>query len=230
MPGLPGQPGVPQMPKKRRHHWGFIITIVVLVILLLSTIGFAVWSYMTMIDYKDNSDQKSAKAVAIAVQKEDSKKDKEFLEKEKQPLKPYLGPETYGSINMQYPKTWSGFVTAAEKSSLPLDGYFYPNVVPGLQSGTNFAVRLQVSGQSYDQEMKTLESKVKSGKVTVAPIVLPNVPGVNGSRITGEVNQGQKDVLVMFPLRDKTIKIWTETPEFLADFDNIILPNFKFTP
>lgn len=215
---------------KRHHHWGFIITITVLTVLLLTTIGFAIWSYSSMMDYKDNSDQKSAKAVSIAVQKEDSLKDKEFVEKEKQPLKSYLGPETYGGINLQYPKTWSGFVTQTDKTVTPIDGYFYPNVVPGIQSGTDFALRLQVSSQSYDQEMKILEGKVKSGKVTVAPVVLPNVPGVNGSRITGEVNQGQKDVLILLPLRDKTLKIWTETPEFLNDFEKIILANLKFTP
>lgn len=230
MPGMPGQPNPSLKPTKHRHHWGYIITIVVLVVLLVSTIGFAIWAYASMVDYKNNSDQKAANAVAIAVQKEDSKKDKEFLEKEKFPLKAYLGPETYGSINLQYPKTWSAFVTISDKTAMPIDGYFYPNVVPGLQSGTNFALRMQVSGQSYDQEIKTLESRVKSGKITLAPIVLPNVPGVNGSRVTGEVNQGQKDVLVLLPLRDKTIKIWTETPEFQNDFDNIILANFKFTP
>lgn len=229
MPGVPGQP-VPVVPSRRRHHWGFIITIIVLTLLLLSAIGFAIWAYAGMIDYKDNSDQKSAKAVAIAVQKEDSKKDKEFLEKEKQPLKTYLGPETYGGLSIQYPKTWSGFVTQTDKGSTPIDGYFYPNVVPGIQGGTNFALRAQVSSQSYDVEMKNMEARVKSGKVTAAPAVLPNVPGVNGTRFTGEVNQGQKSVLVVFPLRDKTIKIWTETPEFLNDFDTIILPNFKFTP
>ncbi len=229
VPGIPGQP-MPAGPTKRRHHWGIIITITVLVLLLLGTLGFAIWAYASMMDYKDNSDQKSAKAVAIAVQKESSNKDKEFLEKEKEPLKTYLGPETYGGLSIQYPKTWSGFVTQTDKGSTPIEGYFYPNVVPGIQSGTNFALRVQVSSQAYDVEMKNMESRVKAGKVTAAPAVLPNVPGVNGTRFTGEVNQGQKSVLVMFPLRDKTIKIWTETPEFLNDFDKIILPNFKFTP
>lgn len=229
-PGVPGQPMPPVSRGKRRHHWGYIITIVVLVLLLLGTLGFAIWAYTGMMDYKANSDQKSAKAVAIAVQQESSRKDKEFVEKEKQPLKSYLGPDTYGGINLQYPKTWSGFVTQTDKGTTPIDGYFYPNVVPGTQSGTNFALRVQVSGQTYDQEMKAQEAKVKSGKVTAAPVVLPGVPGVNGTRFTGEINQGQKAVLIVLPLRDKTIKIWTETPEFLNDFDTIILPNFKFTP
>jgi hypothetical protein len=230
VPGaFPGQVPLSSKPS-RRHHRGFIISIIVLTVLWLSTIGVAIWAYASMMDYKNNSDQKSAKAVAIAVQKEDSKKDKEFLEKEKQPLKTYLGPETYGGLNLQYPKTWSAFITQSDKTVTPIDGYFYPNVVPGIQSGTEFALRVQVSSQSYDQEMKILEGKVKSGKLAVAPVVLPNVPGVNGSRITGEVNQGQKDVLILLPLRDKTLKIWTETPEFLNDFDRIILANLKFNP
>lgn len=231
---VPGQMGQPPefQPKssKKKHHWGIIITITLLVLLLIGSLIFGIWSYMKMQDYKTNSDQKSSKAVAIAVQKEDSKKDQEFTEKEKYPLKPYLGPDTYGGINMQYPKTWAAFITQTDGGPTPIDGYFYPNFVPGIQSGTNFAVRLQVTSQTYDQEMKQFESKVRAGKVTVSPIVLKNVPSVTGSRVTGEVKTGQKDVMVLLPLRDKTIKISTESPEFQPDFDNIILPNLKFTP
>lgn len=227
MPGVPGQP-MPQHGKRRRR-WGLIITIIILVLLLIGTMIFALWAFMSMQDYKDNSDKKSAKAVAIAVQLEGSKKDKEFAEKDKYPFKSYLGPETYGGINLEYPKTWSAAITQNDKLTTPIDGFFYPNFVPGAQSGTNYALRIQVSSQSYDQEMKAFESKAKSGKVTVSPAVLPNVPGVNGSLVVGEINVGQKNSMVLLPLRDKTIKVWTESPEFFNDF-SVVLEKLKFTP
>lgn len=103
-------------------------------------------------------------------------------------------------------------------------------MVPDVKGGAAFALRIQVVNTSYEQEMKTLDSKVKSGKVKVAPYLVPKVPGVSGSRVTGEVNTGQNDTMVVVPLRDKTLKIYTESPEFLKDFDSIIMANMTFVP
>jgi len=36
--------------------------------------------------------------------------------------------------------------------------------------------------------------------------------------------------MILLPLRDKTLKISTESQQFVGDFDNIILANLKFVP
>jgi hypothetical protein len=53
---------------------------------------------------------------------------------------------------------------------------------------------------------------------------------VVGSRIDGEINLGQKDSMILLPVRDKTIKISTESQEFMGDFNDIVLANLKFVP
>ncbi|HSX46395.1 MAG TPA: hypothetical protein VLF87_00165 [Patescibacteria group bacterium] len=230
-PGVPPPtPGVIPSPPKKHHPWVLIISLTLVIILFFVAASIAIWAFMSRQDYKDNSDKKAAAAASIAVQQEDSSKEKEFLEREKQPYKTYSGPETYGSLSITYPKTWSAYVVQTDRSSIPIDGYLHPNFVPGSQSGTAFALRIQVTSQSYDTEMKQFEGKVKTGTLKVSPVVLKNVPNVTGSRVEGEINIGQKDVMVLLPLRDKTIKISTESQDYVKDFDGVILPNFKFVP
>jgi hypothetical protein len=36
--------------------------------------------------------------------------------------------------------------------------------------------------------------------------------------------------MVLLPMRDKTLEIWTEAPAYLADFNTYILPNITFSP
>lgn len=227
---LPPQPTPLSANSRKPRPRGLIITLIICIILFLSALIFGIWAFAERQDYKFNSDQKAAKAVAIAVQKESTRKDNEFVEKEKNPLKSYQGSGTYGSVLIQYPKTWGAYIIETKGTPTPIDGYFHPNFVPGQQSGTAFALRLQVTGRSYEQEMKQFEASVKAGKVTITPYVPKNVPGITGARIHGEINQGQVGTMVVLPLRDKTLKISTESQQFIGDFDNIILANLKFSP
>jgi hypothetical protein len=222
-------PQMPVMPKKTCRI-GLIIALVLFILLFLCATGFGFWAFASRQDFKDHSDQKSAKAVQIAIQQEASKKDNEFLEKEKTPLKTYQGPAAYGSLDVKYPKTWSAYVIETDRAAIPVDGFFHPNFVPGVLTKTAYALRVQVTSQSYEQEMKQFDGKVKAGKVTVTPFIAKSVPGITGARIEGEINQGQKDTMVLLPIRDKTIKISTESQQFIGDFNNIILANLKFVP
>ena len=231
VPSSPSAQGIaPFKPPKTHRPWVLLISLATMTFLLLAFIVFSIWAFTSRLDYKTNSDKNASDAVAIAVQKESTRKDSEFLEKEKNPLKTYQGPEAYGSISISYPKTWGAYVVQTDRAALPVDGYFHPNYVPGVQSGTAFALRVQITNVAYDQEMKQFDGKVKSGKLVVSPFTAKNVPGVTGARVEGEINTGQKDYMILVPLRDKTLKISTESQQFVGDFDNIILANLKFVP
>lgn len=210
---------------------GLIISFIFTLLLLIGAIIFGMWALAERQDYKNNTDQKVEAAVAVARQEEGSLKEKEFLEKEKSPYKEYVGPATFGAIKFEYPKTWSAFISEnAVTSSTPVEGYLHPNFVPALQSGTDFALRVQVVSGVYEQNIKTYESMAKQGKVKITPFKLDKVQSVLGARIEGEINKGQKDAMIILPLRDKTIKVWTESTSFLSDFDTIILPSMSYEP
>lgn len=227
----PDDPGLMQPRSAKKHHsWGLIMALTVFIVLTVVSMGFGVWAFAERQNYKDNSDKISAAAAAIAVQKEGTRKDNEFLEREKSPVKTYQGPDTYGSLNLSYPKTWSAYIVQIDKSAAPIDAYFHPNYVPGLNGGTAYALRVQVTSQTYSQELRQFEGKAKGGKVTVTPYKPKNVSGVTGSRIDGEIITGQKNSMILIPLRDRTIKISTESRDYLNDFDSVVLANLKFIP
>ncbi len=216
--------------KPKRHMNGLLIPLVLVILLLLGALGFGFWAFAGMQDYKNNSDKKADVAVKAAVEENTAENELAFTEREKEPLKEYKGPASFGSVAIKYPKTWSAFITEVDKGGTPVDGYFHPNYVPGLQSGTSFALHLQVTSLVYADELKKFDADAKAGRVQVTAIGVDNVPGVTGVRIDGEVEKGKQGSLVLFPMRDKTLKISTEAEQFKGDFNTIILKNLSFSP
>lgn len=207
-----------------------LIPLVLSVLLLFGAIGFGAWAFTSRQDYKDNVDSKVVKAVEIAKKETETAKDNEFTEREKEPLKDYRGPSQFGSVIIKYPKTWSGYVDDTGRSTAPVDGYFYPSTVPGIQSETSYALRLQVVNRDFSTELRSYDSAVKQGTVKVESYKPKNVPDVVGAKLQGEIASKKQGILIMLPLRDKTIKIYTESDKFYNDFNTFILPNFTFTP
>ncbi len=204
--------------------------LVITILFLLGSLGFAGWAYTSRQDYKNNTDKKVASAVTIAKQEESSRKDTEFTEKEKSPFKTYTSPVTFGSISITYSKVWSSYVVENSKNAIPVSAFFHPNFVPDVGGTTAFALRLEVVDTAYDQLLKTFDNTVKTGKTKVSAYRAPKVDSILGSKIEGELSQKKQGVMVLLPLRDKTIKLWTEADEFKNDFNDIVLANLTFVP
>lgn len=207
---------------------GAVISLVVAILLLIGALVFGAWAYSSRQDYKDNTDAKIAVAVKVAKQQESSLKDTQFQQEEKNPLKTYKGPEAYGSLLVAYPKTWSAYIddTGSNNSTL-VDGYFYPGVVPSItKQGGSFALRIQVLSQSYAQTLNGIATEQQSDNPPqVSPYALPKVPKAVGVKVSDS-----SGTTVILPLRSQTLEIWTDGNQFLSDFNNIILPNFSFSP
>lgn len=214
-----------------------VVLCVVLSILFVAVSGFAFWAFSGRQDYKNNSDKKSAKAVSAAETAQAAKLKTQFDEEAKNPNKIYTGPAVAGSVTFGYPKTWSAYVDESGSSQI-INGYLHPNIVPGLQTTTAFALRVEVSNSAYAEAVKQMDSFVKIGKVKAAAYLPPKmgkVAGVQpGMRFDGAISNNQsgdlQGAMVVLPVRDKTLKIYTQSPTFLADFNNIILPSLTFSP
>ena len=216
--------------EKKHHPWVLIIALVFFILAFLGSSGFAFWAYAQMQDYKNNVDEKVAAAVSEAVKETEETKEKEFEERSKSPNKIYKGPATYGSLEITYPKTWAATVDEQSSSTL-VNGYFHPDFVPGPKSGTAFALRVEVLDRPYDQVLGSYESDTKKGTVKVTPFKAVRVPSVLGARLDGEIEKGFKGSAVMFPLRDKTIRVSTfASDSFGNDFNKVVLENLIFTP
>jgi hypothetical protein len=208
-----------------------LIPLILVSMVTVLIIVFAVWAYGQMSDYKNNSDQKSADAVSLAVKKEDAKKAVEYAEAAKSPLKTYSGPAAYGSLHVEYPKTWSAYVIEQNTSGNSVDGYFNPNFVPFVSdSKSSFALRVRVLGTSYASTMQSFQGLIKSGKLTAAPYAFAKVPGTVGTKLTGQIVSTKQGTMIVIPLRASTLEVWTETSAAAADFNTYVLPNLSFSP
>lgn len=209
---------------------GATIAVVVLSLLLVGALIFGYVAFSEQQKYKTRTDEIVAKQVKIAVDQNSTTKDNEFAELSKSPVKNYNGPSTYGSITLKYPKTYSAYVDTSAQSNQPINGYFNPNFVPGIQSGSTFALRMQVTSEGYNEELQNFDSLAKDNKVSIKPFKFPNVKSVMGVKITGQLTPQVSGTMIMVPLRDKTIKLWTETDQYQKDFNKYVIPNFKFSP
>jgi hypothetical protein len=209
---------------------GWLIAFIISTFLFVGVAIFGFWAFSERNDYKNNTDAKVVAAVEEAQQQTSAAKTKEFEEKEKNPYRTYVGPGAYGSISISYPKTWSAYVDETSTGASIIDGYYNPATVPAIQSKANFALRVQVITQSYTQIVTTLSQQLKNGKFKMVPYRADKVPSVTGVRVDGEVSPGKQGSLIILPVRDKTLKIWSEAPEFVKDLDAIVLPNLTFVP
>lgn len=221
------QPAYPSGQRKS-SKLGTVVLLMVFILISVGGIGFGLWAFTERNDYKNNAEEKIAAAVASAVEETKEAKEKEFSERSKSPYDEYKGPAAFGSVSIKYPRTWSAFVTEDDKgSSTPVDGYFHPNVIPGIRSDNAFALRLQVLNNEYAKELIKYDSDSKSGKVKVSAV---EFHGARGVRVDGEIDNDKKGSLILLPIRDKTLKLLTESESFTNDFNEIILPNMTFSP
>lgn len=205
-----------------------LIPLILASVFLLGTIGFSAWAFGERQDYKNNVDQKIAAAVSEAKKEEGALKDKQYAEAAKLPLKTYNGPEEFGSIVLQFPKTWSAYIVGAAGDSEDYAGYFHPDAVPEVgQESSTFALRIDVVSEPYSE---ALEQYQDEEGISVTPYALPKLPKVTGVRIDGQIEENKKGSMIVLPLRDKTLKIYTESESYLNDFNNNILPNLTFSP
>jgi len=83
---------------------------------------------------------------------------------------------------------------------------------------------------SYQTVVEQFKPRIDTGKATSSPYTLPKVPSVVGLRVEGQITETKQGVMIVLPLRNMTLKIWTESNDFKGDLDTNILPNLTFVP
>ncbi len=215
---------------KLDERGSLLVPLAVVSALLLFSLIFGTWAFAGRQEYKNNVDAKIAEAVAATEETVALRKDAEFAEASKLPYRTYQGPSTYGSLNISYPKNWSSYIDESGRGNTPVSGYGHPDFVPSTSvRENNFALRFEVQNTAYDAAVKSFDSSVRSGSVRASAYRAPKVDSVLGMRLEGEIESRKQGVMVLLPLRDKTIKIWTEGQDYRTDFAKI-LEEFSFTP
>lgn len=201
--------------------------IIPFVLAALVAIGLGVTTIKYYGDYVDQRDRNQPKIeAAVEKAKSDQKKelDAEFEEKEKQPYKTLTAPSSYGSVRLTFPKTWSAYVESG-RGNVQYQLYAHPNFVPA--TGAAYALRMSVVNRQFADEVDDYDRQIERNELRTKSI---RVSGVTGARLDGFLEKDLEGSMVIFPLRDKTLRVWTESTERRKDFDNIVVKNLSFTP
>lgn len=201
-------------------------------LLFIGTLCACVVLYNGEHKYKNDSNQLVASAVTTAKQQQQATDQSKFTAESLEPLQSFVGPEAYGTVTVYYPKTYSAYVIVNSNDSIPVNGYFEPEYVPDTTNQANaFALRVEVNSTSYNQVLSQYTSLAKQGSVTIAPYSLPKVPSVVGVKITGNIETDvQNGIMIVLPLRNTTLEVWTEASQYDNYFNTLILPNLSFLP
>jgi hypothetical protein len=80
-------------------------------VLSLGAIAAAVWGILNYTEQKTNVDCKIDVAVITAKKEQADSDEVKFSEREKEPNRQFVGPDDYGRLTFNYPKTWSVYVS-----------------------------------------------------------------------------------------------------------------------
>jgi hypothetical protein len=101
----------------------------------------------------------------------------------------------------------------------------------------NRLLRVELLNSDYSQVLQQLNSQITTGVLTAKAYVPPKLNGVAnvtpGTYLSGQVNPSdptQNGNMLIIKVRDKTLKVYTESQEFQSDFNNTVLASLTFAP
>lgn len=202
-----------------------LIATIALTLLVVGLGGFSVWSYTNYLDQKDNVDRRVSQAVAAAKEAQNALNEADFAERQKSPVQQFVGPSDLGQVSFDYPKTWSGYVDTATTASY--DAYFGPGVLPPVSSRKPSALRVVITNTSYQSALALYKQDIKDGKLEASTV---QSSGQDGMRLEGKFNDTIDGVMILMKIRDRTLKLYTESRLYQTDFDEVVFPSLKFNP
>jgi len=205
---------------------GAAVASIVLGILVLVFGSIMIWALVNYNDQKNNVDSKIASGVELGKKEQQNKDQAAFDEKEKQPLKEFIGPADLGRVDFKYPKTWSVYeANAGGSGGTTYEAYFHPEKVPTVIAQNKFALRVSIVNQAYDQVLTQYAPLVKQGQLRSSAVT---TSGFNGTRFDGNFTKDLQGSAVIFKIRDKTLILRTDSPSFQDDFDSKVVSSLTF--
>lgn len=199
---------------------------IVVMILAIGFGVFSVWAFSNYNNEKNNVDVIVATAVAEAEEAKAEQVRAEEAEKAKSPYKTYISPSALGTVKIVFPKSWSAYVETQESGRVKLEGYFHPDYVPAKDSKTAFGARVSIDNSSYTDKLEDYQKSIDEGLLSAKAV---KVSGATGTRLDGEISKETNGSVVLLPMRDRTLVIWTDSQSYMSDYNRII-DNLTYSP
>lgn len=191
----------------------------VLGLFMLVFAGLAVWAYLGYNDQKTNVDYKIAIAEADAKKKQAADDQDNYTKQLENPYIEFVGPDDFGRVTFDYPKTWSAFVAKNNTKSGDYEAYLNPGTIPPLGKKQQFAVRVVINDKSYADTLDSYNSRVKKGDLKSSTT---SANGQNGTRFDGSFSKDIRGSAVVYKVRDKTLTLSTDADTFKPKFNELI--------
>lgn len=197
-----------------------MMAIIGLVVLVLAAGSAAIWAYINYEQQKTDVDNRIALAQAQAKNDQENVDEAKFAQREKEPNVNFVGPDNYGRLTFSYPKTWSVYVSNdGSISGSTYQAYLNPVTVPPVSDITQFALRVTIEQQDYNQVVQSYQGRVQNGELRSSAT---SSNGLNGTRFDGTFSDYIRGAAVIYQIRDKTAIIQTDADTFLPDFEALI--------
>lgn len=197
----------------------WLIISIVFIITTIAAIGVMVFALVNYFDQKNNVDTKVSTAVATAKKEQADADEAKFTERDKEPNRQFVGPEDFGRLSFDYPKTWSVYIEKDVTSGDIYQAYLNPIAVPPVTTTQQYALRVTIETKDYDAVVSSYQSLVKKGDLKSSAV---KADSQDGSRLDGNFTKDIRGSAVIFKIRDKTVTIRTDADTFKGDFDALI--------
>ena len=181
--------------------------------------GGLTWALINYFDQKDNVDTKVSTAVTSAVKDQADKDAVQFQAEDKKPNRQFVGPEDFGELRFDYPKTWSVYINKGATAGGSYEAYLNPVAVPTVSDETQYALRVKIETIDYDKVLATYQPLVKKGDLKSSTI---KANGQDGTRLDGSFTKNIRGSAVILKVRDKTITLRSDADTFKGDFDALV--------
>ena len=225
--GMPMVQQVQVMPEQKKDIAGLIKTIVIIIVSLIAVtfIGLFIWMTIEKQAAESDVDEKIRVAQAEARDEQSSKMEAEFLEREKYPYKTFSGPEDYGKLTFQYPKTWSVYIEQAATQGGDFKAYFNPEQVNAVGKETLNALRVTILNKSFDEVTADYQKDMekKDANLTMEAVNIGSDGATQANRYTGTIPGTEfSGYIITFRIRDKTVVLQTDSVNFKDEFDKLL--------
>jgi hypothetical protein len=199
---------------------GSTIAITALALLVIIFGGFGAWSYMQYTKSSTDVNGQVEDAVAKAIKEQVEADEKKFTEREKQPLRQFAGPDDYGRLTFDYPKTWSAHQGSdiSKGGGVTYTAFLHPILVPAITDSQKIAIRISIEQKLYEDVLKGYEKLLKKGDLQSTAW---SNGKYSGTLITGQFNKDIRGRAVVLKMRDRTLTIRSDADVFKDDFDAI---------
>lgn len=208
------------LSRERGAIAGSTIAIVVLTLLVVGFGGFGIWEYAQYVkastDVKGQVDDAVAKAVKDQVATDEEK----FAKREKQPLRQFSGPDDYGRLSFDYPKTWSAYQASdiSKGGGVTYEAYLHPILVPPVTDTQKIALRISIEQKLYEDVLESYDLLIQKGDLKSQAW---SNGTYNGTLLTGNFSDDIKGSAVILRMRDRTLTMRSDADVFKDDFDAI---------